>query len=69
MNRIKQFFKRKKPRNETECLKNCRECKHCVYLGYGDFFCRVIGYAVVDEWTPTDKFCFCKGENYETSKN
>lgn len=57
--------KHKKRKIRTELIKNCHNCEHCIYVGDGGFFCDVCTYIVIEDWQPTEEFCFCDGKDFE----
>jgi hypothetical protein len=44
---------------------DCFNCEHCQYYGEGDSFCDIDYTFVLEDWTPTEKFKFCKGKEWK----
>lgn len=45
--------------------KHCYNCEKCLYIGEGGYMCEASNDIVIDDWTPTDDFCSCKGKEFE----
>ena len=45
---------------------DCFNCANCMYYGEGDSFCDYDDNFnfVLEDWTPTDKFKWCKGKHW-----
>jgi len=46
----------------------CNDCINAMYIGEGDFICYECEgepRLVIEDFTPTDEFCFCNGEYFE----
>ena len=57
------------PENNEVQVCNCNNCTHCVYAGGGDSICTgspIKIYLIMEAFSPTDDYCWCKGVNYES---
>ena len=43
---------------------DCSTCDNCICLGEGNHYCEVNESLVLDEYEPTDDYCWCDGEYY-----
>ena len=51
---------------KKEC-KDCTSCINCQYICEGDFICDVgEPVLIMDEFTPTEFYFHCNGEDYES---
>lgn len=47
-------------------MKNCFNCKNCIYIGEGNFYCACTTEIALTDWNePTDDFMACNGKEWE----
>jgi len=55
---------------KKKCPKICNTCVNCVYIGEGDFICDYEEpVLIMEDFTPSDDFMYCNGENYESEED
>lgn len=47
--------------------KDCFTCNECIPIGEGDRICGVDNSLIIDEYAPTEHYCWCENEKKELS--
>lgn len=50
---------------EKEISKTCLTCSNCVPIGEGDHVCIENQVIVLEDYTPTDDYCYCNECDWE----
>lgn len=50
---------------DTSRIKDCYHCANCQYIGEGDSLCDMHQAIVLSDFTPTDEYMTCGGEDFE----
>ncbi|HJB83081.1 MAG TPA: hypothetical protein H9711_08025 [Candidatus Mediterraneibacter intestinavium] len=53
-------------KNHKQCDRMCETCVNFIPIGKGDHICDASApVMVLEDYTPTDKYYWCKGEHWE----
>lgn len=51
-------------KNNNEAIASCENCENCEYIGGGDHVCLQHQKLVLDDWSCTDDYLCCNGEDF-----